>query len=208
MSDNHGGHSGHVEHYDPVGNKQGFWLFLFTEVFLFGMFFIAFAIYLAKYRAEFQASSANLDVTLGGINTLVLLTSSLTMALAIGVLQRGKKGASLLLMLITVLFALAFCGIKSVEWGAKFEHGLYPTSHEMDLLSTGEQVFYGLYFAMTGFHAFHVIVGGLLILATMGFVAAGKTHKNRIDLIENVGLFWHLVDLVWIFLFPLFYLIA
>ena len=101
VADDHG-HGGHVEHYDPVGNKQGFWLFLFTEVFLFGMFFIAFAIYLRQYRAEFQASSGLLDVTLGGINTLVLLTSSLTMALAIAVLQRGKKMASIWLRVIAL----------------------------------------------------------------------------------------------------------
>ena len=199
---------GHVEHYDPFGGKMGFWLFLFTEVFLFGMFFLAFSIYLQKYRVEFQTSSEHLDVAMGGTNTAILLTSSLTMALAIAVLQRGKKALSLLLMLVTVLCAITFCIIKSFEWGAKFAHGIYPTSPMMDRMLPGEQMFYSLYFVMTGFHAFHVIVGGVLILVTMGFVAKGKVHKDRIGLIENVGLFWHLVDLVWIFLFPLFYLIG
>lgn len=196
-----------VAHYDPLGGKMGFWLFLFTEVLLFGMFFMAFSIYLPKYRVEFRATSAHLDLALGGTNTAILLTSSLTMALAIAVLQRGKKRGSLLLLLATVLCAAGFCTIKAFEWSAKFSHGVYPTSPVMDRLQPGAQIFYGLYFVMTGFHAFHVMVGALLILVVMRLVAAGKVHKDRIGWIENIGLFWHLVDVVWIFLFPLFYLI-
>jgi cytochrome c oxidase subunit 3 len=198
----------HVTHCDPFGGKMGFWLFLFTEVLLFGMLFMAFSIYLPKYRVEFRATSEHLDLALGGTNTAILLTSSLTMALAIAVLQRGKKRGSLLFMLATVLCAAGFCTIKAFEWSAKFSHGIYPTSPVMDRLQPGEQIFYGLYFVMTGFHAFHVIVGALLILVVMGFVAAGKVHKDRTGLIGNIGLFWHLVDVVWIFLFPLFYLIG
>ena len=202
------GHAEHVEHYDPVGDKIGFWLFLFTEVLLFGMLFIAFAVYLRQYAFDFREGSSHLDVPKGTLNTLILLTSSLTMALAIAVLQRGKKGWSLFLMGLTVLCAVAFCVIKSFEWGAKFEHGIYLKSDVLADMSKGLQIYYGLYYVMTGTHALHVIIGALLILITMVFVGLGRVHKERIGLIENTGLFWHLVDLIWIFLFPLFYLIG
>ena len=197
---------GHV-HFDPLANRLGFWLFLFTEVFLFGMLFLAFAIYLNYFRADFSYCSSQLDVLLGGINTVVLLTSSLTMALAIQAVQREKKGLSLLYMAITIGFAVAFCVIKSFEWGHKFDLGIYPNSEFLATLPRGQQLFYGLYYVMTGFHAFHVICGSLLIGVAMMKVAAGKVHKDRLSFIENAGLFWHLVDLVWIYLFPLYYLI-
>lgn len=198
--------SEHV-HYDPVGNKIGFWLFLFTEVLLFGMLFLGFAIYLKQYTAEFRACSGNLNVLLGGTNTLVLLTSSLTMALAIQTLQRGMKKASIFLMILTIGCAVAFCVIKYFEWSAKIHHGIYLNSPVLAEMPRGNQLFYGLYYTMTGFHAFHVIVGSILITVAIGLVAKGKVHKDRISYIENAGLFWHLVDLVWIYLFPLFYLI-
>jgi len=199
----------HVEHdhFDAVANKLGFWLFLFTEVFLFGMLFMVFAVYLAKFTADFRSSSAHLDVLMGGTNTLVLLTSSLTMALAIQAVQRGLKGRSILLMAITIAFAVTFCVIKYFEWTHKIHNGIYLTSPVLAEMNRGEQLFYGLYYTMTGFHALHVIVGSILIIIAMVLVGKGKVHKDRISFIENAGLFWHLVDLVWIFLFPLFYLI-
>ncbi len=214
----------HIEHFDPVANKMGFWLFLFTEVLLFGMLFLAFAIYLSKYAANFRACSGTLDVPLGGTNTLILLTSSLTMALAIQFLQRSMKAGSIVLMVLTIACAIGFCVIKYFEWTHKFEQGIYPNSKLLNHLipslfhqastSTlaaqpqGNQLFFGLYYTMTGFHALHVIVGSTLILLAIIFVAKGKVHKDRLSYIENTGLFWHLVDLVWIFLFPLFYLIG
>jgi cytochrome c oxidase subunit 3 len=201
---------GHVEHdhFDAVANKLGFWLFLFTEVFLFGMLFIVFAVYLSKFTSDFRASSSHLDVLMGGTNTLVLLTSSLTMALAIQAVQRGFKGRSIFLMFITICFAATFCVIKYFEWTHKIHNGIYLTSPVLEEMSRGEQLFYGLYYTMTGFHALHVIVGSILIVIAMVLVGKGKVHKDRISFIENAGLFWHLVDLVWIYLFPLFYLIG
>ena len=204
----HEAHGEHVEHYDPAGDKMGFWLFLFTEVILFGILFLAFAIYLNKFPFDFREGSSHLDVPKGALNTVILLTSSLTMALAIAVLQRGKKGLSILLMGLTVLCAVGFCIIKSFEWGEKFEHGIYLKSPVLGDMSEGLQLYYGLYFVMTGTHALHVIIGAILIITVMVLVGMGKVHKDRIGLIENAGLFWHLVDLVWIFLFPLFYLIG
>jgi cytochrome c oxidase subunit 3 len=198
----------HAEHYDPVANKIGMWLFLFTEVLLFGSMFIAFAVYLSLYHVAFREGSAHLDKPIGAINTAILLTSSLTMALAIAALNRDKKKLALGLLALTVLCAGTFLGIKSVEWGHKFEHDIYPRSETMLAKPQGEQVFYGLYFTMTGLHALHVIAGALVILVAMALVRAGRIRRDRISFLENVGLYWHLVDLVWIFLFPLFYLIG
>jgi cytochrome c oxidase subunit 3 len=198
----------HHEHYDPVAGKIGMWLFLFTEVLLFGALFLSFAMYLRLYRFDFMAASGHLDRLMGASNTLILLTSSLTMALAIASLARGKKRQSFVLLWATLGFAAAFLVVKSFEWGAKFSHGIYPSSEKMLAKPVGEQVFYGLYFTMTGLHALHVIIGAVVILFGMTFMARGKVRPDRIGFLENAGLYWHLVDLVWIFLFPLFYLIG
>ncbi len=198
----------HHKHHDPEANKIGMWLFLFTEVLLFGTLFIAYAMYLTVHRWDFMAGSAQLDKLMGGANTIILLTSSLTMALAIGALERGKKKQSLILLTTTLLFACGFLGIKSVEWSHKFHLGIWPKSETLAAFPQGEQIFYGLYFTMTGLHALHVIIGAVAILITMALIGRGKVHQGRIDLLENTGLYWHLVDLVWIFLFPLFYLIG
>ncbi len=196
------------EHRDPVAARIGMWLFLFTEVLLFGAMFIAYAMYLSLHRWDFQEASGHLNKFAGGINTAILLTSSLSMALAIAALARGKRGQSLGLMVVTIIFAVGFLIVKSFEWSQKFAHGLYPTSDTMAQMPPGEQVFYGLYYSMTGLHAFHVIIGAALILFTMWKVSSGKVHQHRMEFIENVGLYWHLVDLIWIFLFPLIYLIG
>jgi cytochrome c oxidase subunit 3 len=198
----------HAEHYDPVAGKIGMWLFLFTEVLLFGTLFIVYGVYLDTHFWDFREGSSHLDKLIGAVNTLILLTSSMTMALAIASLERGKKKRSLLLMLTTVLCALAFLGIKSVEWGSKFAHDVYPKSATMLEKAYGEQIFYGLYFTMTGLHALHVVIGAVVILLAMRLVATGKIRAERIVFLENTGLYWHLVDLIWIFLFPLFYLIG
>lgn len=201
-------HSEHAEHHDPAAGKIGMWLFLFTEVLLFGTLFLVFAVYLQKYRFEFQDASGHLDKLIGATNTLILLTSSLTMALSIAALERARKSLAQGMAMITLVFALAFLVIKSFEWGAKFSHDIYPKSATMLEKPVGEQVFYGLYFTMTGLHALHVVIGAVVILVAMISVHVGRTRAGRITLLQNTGLYWHLVDLVWIFLFPLFYLIG
>ena len=198
----------HAGHHDPVASKIGMWLFLFTEVLLFGALFIAYAVYLSTYRWDFRAASAHLDKPIGAVNTAILLTSSLSMALAIAALSRANKKLSLGLLVVTLLCAAAFLGLKSFEWGHKFSHDIYPQSETMLLKPGGEQVFYGLYFTMTGLHALHVFLGGAAILLAMVFIRTDRIRPDRISFLENVGLYWHLVDLVWIFLFPLFYLIG
>ena len=198
----------HVEHYDPQANKIGMWTFLFTEGLLFGVLFITFFVYLGMNRWDFMACSSELNRVIGGINTLVLLTSSLTMALSIGALQRGKQGLSLGFMVATIAFAGVFLVIKYFEWSHKIHIGIYPRSEVLTARTHGAQLFYGLYYVMTGLHGLRVIIGAALIAIAMVFVKKGKVHAGRISFIENVGLYWHLVDLVWIYLFPMFYLIG
>ncbi len=194
--------------YDPVAIKIGMWLFLFTELLLFGTLFIVYGVYLHDFNWQFRLGSASLSIPIGTVNTVILLTSSLTMALSIAALQRSRKGRSIGLMWITILFAVAFLVIKTFEWSAKFAHGIYPGSDHLLELTKGENVFYGLYFTMTGLHALHVIIGIGLILFAMKRVSGERTTPERPLLLENTGLYWHLVDLIWIYLFPLFYLIS
>lgn len=198
----------HAEHYNPMASKLGMWMFLFTEVLLFGTVFIGYAVYQHQYHRDFQSTSHELNKLLGAINTVVLLTSSMTMALAIAALERGRKRRSIALMAATVLCALTFMIVKAFEWRHKFEHDIYPTSAIMRARAAGEQVFYGLYFTMTGLHALHVVIGTTVILVAMRLVAKERVRQDRIVFLENVGLYWHLVDVIWIFLFPLFYLIG
>ncbi len=198
----------HAEHYDPAASRIGMWLFLFTEVLLFGGMFIAYAVYLHLHRAGFEEASGHLDIMSGAVNTAILLTSSLTMALAIAAMSRGKRNLSLGLLATTIAFAAGFMVIKAFEWGHKFHLDIFPKSATMLDKPQGEQVFYGLYFTMTGLHAAHVIIGAVAILFAAAFIIKGKVRPGRMAFIENVGLYWHLVDLVWIFLFPLFYLIG
>jgi cytochrome c oxidase subunit 3 len=202
-----GGHEPGGLSYDPTASRIGMWLFLFTEVLLFGALFIAYAVFLNHYTWEFSDGSHSLNKLLGGANTVILLTSSLTMALSIAGVHRGDKRFALRMIDATLACAFAFLVIKSFEWGAKFEHHLYPGSAWLKDLVRGEQVYFGLYYTMTGLHALHVIVGIGVILWARATVVSGKTHAGRPVLLENIGLYWHIVDLIWIFLFPLFYLL-
>lgn len=194
-------------HRDDLGAKMGMWLFLFTELLLFGGMFIAYMVYRNQYSESFHVAARSLDVTIGTINTIILLTSSLTMALSIVALQRGKKALAQMFLGGTVLFALGFMVNKYIEWSAKFSHGIYPGSEHLQDLGKGETIFYGLYFVMTGLHGLHVVIGVTIILFMMVFVNSGSVNKGSYVKLENSGLYWHLVDLIWIFLFPLFYLI-
>ena len=198
--------SGHV-HKDYTGAKFGMWLFLFTELILFGGLFILYAVYLARYPQEFVTAGAELDVRFGGGNTLVLLTSSLFVAMSITALRRGAKGLTQGLLAGTVLSAAIFMVNKYFEWSAKIHHGIYPGSEHLKELAPGEMVFFNIYYVTTGLHGLHVIIGALLILWTMLMIARGKVTAEDWVLLENAGLYWHLVDLIWIFIFPLYYLI-
>jgi cytochrome c oxidase subunit 3 len=237
------------------------WLFLFTELLLFGGLFLLYAVYRAKYPADFHVAAAELDTFVGTLNTIILLTSSLTMVTAIAAIQHGNRKLSIGMLWITVALGLWFMVNKYFEWGAKFEHGLYPNSEYLLQHAHGEILFFGLYFTMTGLHGLHVLIGmGLLSVVAWrmpgkphddvqfkGEALAGKgarvallgesgeklwsgediddsvdevtikvryrpvrkrIHMRHFSSLENCGLYWHLVDLIWIFLFPLFYLIT
>ena len=193
---------------DPAAGKIGMWLFLFSEVLLFGTMFVAYATYLYKYTWMFRSAAHHLSRPIGAANTAILLTSSLTLALAIGMMQRARKRQAIGLMLLTVAFAAAFLVIKSFEWADKFRAGLYPRSATMLALPVGEQLYFGLYFVMTGLHGLHVLAGMAVILWAVVKVRRDTIRADRTRFLENVGLYWHLVDIIWIYLFPLFYLIA
>jgi cytochrome c oxidase subunit 3 len=187
---------------------MGMWLFLFTELLLFGGMFLLYSVYRFQYADEFHIAAKELNTILGAFNTAVLLTSSMTMALSIVAIQRNQKTLSLFLQIITIVLALFFLVNKYFEWTAKIHHGIYPGSEELLSKSSGEILFFGLYYVMTGLHGIHVIVGMFLIAVMARMTRRGTiTHDNYVRL-ENAGLYWHLVDIIWIFLFPLFYLIT
>jgi len=190
------------------GSKFGMWLFLATEIILFGGLFLLYVGYRSHYPAEFELGSEELNLTLGTINTVVLITSSLFVALSILARRDSRKRLSDLMLSLTILLGLAFLAIKGFEWTEKFVHGLYPDAPHLLELPRGETLYIGLYFTMTGLHAVHVIVGIGVLLVLLIRSLRGNLPQERIALFENSGLYWHLVDIIWIFLFPLFYLIG
>ncbi len=198
----------HAVHRDDYGDKLGMWLFLVTEIVLFGGLFIAYSAMRSQYPAEFHHGGAELNATLGVINTVVLLTSSLTMVLSLAALQQADMAKAKAFLLSTIGLGGVFLVIKAFEWSAKFHHGLYPSSAHMATLPHGEQVFFGLYFTMTGLHGVHVIAGMSVLGWMYTLIGKGKISTDRFVTLENGGLYWHLVDVIWIFLLPLFYLAA
>jgi cytochrome c oxidase subunit III len=193
---------------DDTGSKIGMWLFLLSEILLFGGLFILYSTYRYKNPVDFHLAAWELNRVLGTLNTLILLTSSLTMALSIYSVQKGNRKGSVFFLTATILLGFLFLIIKSVEWTAKIGHGIYPNSPRLLGRSKGEVLFYGLYYSMTGLHGLHVVVGILVLSVMLFLMMKGKINENRSIPLENSGLYWHLVDIIWIFLFPLFYLIT
>ena len=170
--------------------------------------FIVYSVYRFMNQDAFHLAAEELNTTICAINTVLLLISSMTIAMSTSALQLKKKGVTLGLLTVTVILGLVFLVNKYFEWGIKFEHGIWPGSeHLLNDFSQGEILFFGLYFVMTGLHALHIIIGLAIILVAAWRVHKGTVNENRAALLENAGLYWHLVDLIWIFLFPLFYLI-
>ena len=193
---------------DIEGDRIGMWLFLFTELLLFGGLFLLYAMYFNRDPGAFHSAGKVLNRILGTVNTVVLITSSLFVALAVSALQKGMIQRARHLLLGTVGAALVFLVIKYFEWSAKIEHGIYPNGPEFLQLPTGEMLFFNLYYMMTGLHGIHVIIGGTLLLWVWQRIGSGQVSAANPVALENVGLYWHLVDLVWIYLFPLFYLVV
>jgi len=195
-------------HRDYAGSKLGMWLFLFTEILLFGGLFLVYSVYRSMHPRDFHAAAAGLSTVLGTVNTVILLTSSLTMALAIPALQRGNTRRSVLLQAATIVLGLVFLVNKYFEWSGHIHEGLYPNAPELLTRSHGEILFYGLYYVMTGLHGIHVVAGLVLIGIMMSLTIRKNITGGDYGKLENAGLYWHLVDLIWIYLFPLFYLIT
>lgn len=194
-------------HRDYIGSKIGMWLFLFTEFFLFFGPVLLYSIFRYRYPEAFIEASLSLDVGVGVFNTVLLLTSSLTMALSITALQKGSRGLCLALLAATAAAGGVFLVNKYFEWGAKIAHGIYPGAEALQAATDGKAVFYGLYFFATGLHGLHVLAGMALIMVSALLVYEGRIHSRDFVKLENAGLYWHLVDVVWIYLFPIFYLI-
>jgi cytochrome c oxidase subunit 3 len=195
-------------HRDDAGARMGMWLFLLTELLLFGGLFIAYAAYRVGHREEFHRAGQELNALLGVANTGVLLTSSLTVALGVQALRSGRERLAPRWLGVTVLLALVFLGVKGFEWTAKYHHGLFPGRAGLTALPPGERLFFGLYYAATGLHGLHVLIGAVLLTVTAVWVARGRVTAGAPVLMENAGLYWHLVDIIWIFILPLFYLAA
>ncbi len=184
------------------------WLFLLSEILLFGGLFILYSSYRYKYPLDFHFAAWELNRVLGTINTLILITSSLFVALSIFFIQKGHRKLSEIFLFATIFLGLLFLGVKYLEWTTKIEHGLYPNSPRLLGRSHGEVLFFGLYYSMTGLHGLHVLVGIFILIVSLVLMMRGKINENRSVPLENIGLYWHLVDIIWIFLFPLFYLIT
>jgi cytochrome c oxidase subunit 3 len=193
----------------------GMWLFLVTEIMFFGGLFLAYVVYRHEYSKVFAAASHHLDVTLGGINAAVLICSSLTMALAIWSAQINKRKLIVVFLLATMALGVVFLGIKTVEYRDKFHHHLVPGPHyapaDPHLQGIeGQQgsIFFALYFIMTGLHALHMIIGLGVLAALLRPSWKGRYDASYHNPLECTGLYWHFVDIVWIFLFPLLYLLG
>jgi len=206
VSSHHAAATPHV-HRDDVGSRMGMWIFLFTELILFGGLFIVYAVYRFQFPDEFKLAAKELDTLVGALNTIVLLTSSLTMALSITAIAKGSKKLALFFSWTTLFLGLVFLVNKYFEWGHKFEVGIYPQSAVLTAKSNGEILYFGLYYTMTGLHALHVIIGMVIIAFNVWFIARNVVHQHSYVKLENAGLYWHLVDIIWIYLFPLFYLL-
>ena len=198
-----------ADHRDDYGGaKFGFWIFLLTEAMMFGTLFLLFAIYFYRHTEVFAAASGTLDVWLGGTNTVILLLSTYTMGLATLMMRRGRARLSASLVGGTAAMAVLFLGIKAVEWSAEIGHGLYPGSGVLDAMEKGEILFFGLYFVMTGLHGLHVIAGVALMVWVLLLIRSGGIRPEHTIAMKNVTLYWDFVHLVWIVLFPLFYMIG
>jgi len=213
-------HPALVHHFESLSDQKeaatlGMWLFLVTEVMFFGGFFLVYTVYRHWYLHAFVQSSHHLNLTLGAANTAVLICSSLTMAMAVHASAVGKRRATVAWLLATVVLGSVFLGVKVVEYKDKFDHHLVPGASfdAEDLHLAGDdarhaQTFFSLYFGMTGLHALHMIIGIPIILVMAARAQRGRFSREYHTPVELTGLYWHFVDIVWIFLFPLLYLIG
>jgi cytochrome c oxidase subunit 3 len=210
----------HWHHFDNLEHQQqatlfGMWIFLATEILIFGGIFTAYTVYRIEYMPAFEVASRQLSLWIGGINTLVLLTSSLTMVLAIHAIRQGRSHSSALHLLLTAALGTAFLGFKAVEYYLDYRENLVPifAFHPAEWAALNVrpehvQLFLIFYYFLTGLHAIHLLIGIAVVL-----VLAWLTHRDHFSAehhspVESWGLYWHFIDVVWVFLLPLLYLIG
>ena len=234
-----GAHHEHLpyqrHHFETIAQQNdatnfAMWLFLLTEIMFFGGLFTAYLIYRNWYYPAFVSASHQLSIPLGGVNTLLLICSSFTMAMGVWSAEMKKKGALVLCLILTFILGLGFLGIKTVEYTEKYEKHhipglhyslnsfLYPGTDEAAIVAKDKplpldmarhtEIYFFLYFAMTGMHALHMIIGIAILAFMIAKAQAGAYTTGHVTFVENFGLYWHFVDIVWIFLFPLLYLIS
>ncbi len=213
--DHHHHHPALAHHFDNLAQQKeastlGMWVFLVTEVLFFGGLFLTYMIYRSWFPEAFAVASHELDVTLGTINTAVLIGSSLTMALAVHAAQTGERKLLMMFLVATMVLGVVFLGIKSVEYYEKFhEHHIPGPNFQFEAeYFRNAQIFFSLYFVMTGLHAIHMIIGLGIMTWMLVWSYKGVITADYASPIEISGLYWHFVDIVWIFLFPLLYLIG
>ena len=208
----------HLRHHFASSEQQmdasmlGMWTFLITEVLFFGGMFAGYTVYRGLYPAAFASTSQYMDVVLGGTNTAVLICSSLTMALSVRAAQLSKRRDLILFLILTMIFGTIFLVIKGFEYHSKWVEHLVPGFNfrydEAPQFAHNAQILFFLYFCMTGMHAIHMVVGLGLLTYLVVQAARRVFHANYFAPVEMIGLYWHFVDIVWIFLFPLLYLIG
>jgi len=205
------------EQFDTAGQQKdastlGMWIFLITEIMFFGGMFLAYTVYRSAYPHIFAVASSSLNVYIGAANTVVLLCSSFTMVLAVRAAQLGRRNGIILFLILTLLLGLVFLGVKAYEWNVKFEEHHVPGAsfhfEELPPEAQGHaQLFFSLYFAMTGLHALHMVIGAGILGTLLYFAKKGRYSAEYMTPVDVAGLYWHYVDIIWIFLFPLLYLI-
>jgi cytochrome c oxidase subunit 3 len=230
------GHPALQHHFENMEQQReagtlGMWVFLVTEIMFFGGMFLAYTLYRSTYPDAFATASNHLDITLGTVNTGVLILSSFTMAMSVYFTQIGKLRPQIFCLVLTIILGLSFLGIKGVEYKAKYDDRLIPgqlipnrsfgpevahegdtSEHKLHMIGSATvrqvELFYWIYFAMTGMHAVHMIIGAGLLTFLLIFSIKGRFGPEYHAPVEVIGLYWHFVDIVWIFLFPLLYLLG
>ena len=210
MTRSHGALAHHFETLPQQreANVLGMWIFLVTEILFFGALFATYTVYRLAYPATFEAASQHLDPVRGTINTAILLTSSLTVALSVHAAETRNRRVMVMMMVVTALLGLAFLGIKATEYYTEYVENLIP-GYNFIWEGPDERpaaLFFTIYFIMTGIHALHMIIGIGVLIVMIYFAWRGYYDVDPMP-VERFGLYWHFVDIVWIFLFPLLYLI-
>jgi len=201
------------EEQQKEASSLGMWVFLLTEIMFFGGMFMAYLAYRQQFPEVFAAASFKLNIPLGATNTIVLICSSLTMAMSVHSAALGKQRATVIYLILTLILGFAFLGIKGVEYYDKFQHNevpganFHPHDWPKEIPMQPASLYFGLYFGLTGLHATHMVVGAGLLLYLIVKANKGAFTPQWYTPVEMVGLYWHFVDIVWIFLFPLLYLI-